>query len=232
MLTVHELLAYKPTEGILMKNVTKTLLCLLSLTTLSSAQFTPLFDGKTLEGWSSNEEKPNCFSVVDGTIRVQGGRAHLFYSGPVAHAKFKDFELTAKVKTTPGSNSGLYFHTQFQETNWPAKGYECQINTSHKDKRKTGSLYAIQDIFPAPSKDGEWFDYRIKVEGKHILIQVDGITQVDWTEPEDWTPPPTMPGRVLSEGTFCIQGHDPKSTVFIKDIQVKVLPQSKVDSES
>ena len=186
-----------------------------------------MFDGESLNGWTSNEETPACFSIEEGAIKIQGGRAHLFYTGEVAQAKFKDFELTAKVKTTKGSNSGLYFHTAFQKDGWPKKGYECQINTSHKDPRKTGSLYAIQDIFPAPSKDGEWFDYRIKVEGKHILIQVDGVTQVDWTEPQNWAPPKNMQGRVLSEGTFCIQAHDPKSTVFIKAIQVKILDDNK-----
>lgn len=70
-----------------------------------------LFDGKTLSGWKSNEEKSNVFSVVDGAIQVKGGRAHLFYTGDVNDAEFENFEVKLKVKTTKGSNGGFYFHT-------------------------------------------------------------------------------------------------------------------------
>ena len=79
----------------------------------------------------------------------------------------------------------------------------------------------------APSTDGEWFDYLIKVEGKHITLSVNGKTTVDFVEPEGWDPVKelkNMPGRKLSEGTFAIQGHDPKSTTYYKDIFVKALP--------
>jgi hypothetical protein len=79
----------------------------------------------------------------------------------------------------------------------------------------------------APSKDDEWFDYHITVEGKHITIKVNGETTVDFTEPDGWNPGTelkNMAGRKLSEGTFAIQAHDPKSTTYYKDIMVKPLP--------
>ncbi|MCX7887950.1 MAG: DUF1080 domain-containing protein [Verrucomicrobiae bacterium] len=184
-----------------------------------------LFDGKTLSGWKSNEETPGCFTVENGILKVSGGRSHLFYVGPDGKAKFKNFEFKAKVMTTPGSNSGIYFHTEFQEKGWPAKGYECQVNTSHKDPRKTGSLYAIKDVLNvAPTPDNEWFDYYIKVEGKKITVKINGKTTAEFTEPDNWEPPAKMPGRRLSEGTFCLQAHDPKSTVFYKEIFVRPLP--------
>jgi len=184
-----------------------------------------MFDGKTLNGWKSNDEVAGCFSVENGTLKVSGGRAHLFYLGADGKAKFKNFEFKAKVMTTPGSNSGIYIHTEFQDKGWPSKGYECQVNTSHKDVKKTGGIYAIQDVLNnAPAKDNEWFDYYIKVEGKKIVVTINGKTTAEFTEPADWEPPAKMPGRRLSEGTFCLQGHDPKSTVFYKDIFVKPLP--------
>lgn len=187
-----------------------------------------MFNGKDLAGWRSNDEVPNVFTVVDGELKVSGGRAHLFYVGPDGGARFKNFEFKAKVKTTPGSNSGIYFHTQFQEAGWPEKGYECQVNSTHKDPKKTGGLYAVQDVMNnAPSKDDEWFDYSIRVEGRHITIQINGKTTVDWTEPEDWDPAKSlknMPGRKLAEGTMCIQGHDPNSTTFYKDLFIRPLP--------
>lgn len=190
-----------------------------------------MFNGKDLTGWKSNEateEKPGVFSVAEGELKVSGGRAHLFYVGPDGAAKFKNFEFKAKVKTTPGSNSGIYFHTEFQGKEWPKQGFECQVNSTHKDIKKTGGLYAVQDVLNnAPSVDGEWFDYYIKVEGKHITIQINGKTTVDWTQPEDWDPTKSlknMDGRKLGEGTMAIQGHDPLSTTYYKDIFIKTLP--------
>lgn len=184
-----------------------------------------MFDGATLAGWKSNDEVKGVFGVEDGALKVAGGRAHLFYVGPAGNASFKDFEFRAKVKTTPGSNSGIYFHTEFQAAGWPAKGYECQVNTSHKDAKKTGGLYGIRDVMnDAPSKDDRWFDYSIRVQGKRIVLSIDGKVTAEFTEPEGWEPPKNMPGRRLASGTIAIQGHDPKSTVFYKDLKIRPLP--------
>lgn len=179
-----------------------------------------LFNGKNLDGWKASEN-PDTFSVEDGILIVHGERSHLFYVGPVNDASFKNFEFKAQVKTMPKANSGIYFHTEYQETGWPNKGYECQVNTTHKDRKKTGGLYAVSDVIDdAPSTDGEWFDYYIKVVDKHIVIKINGETTVDWTEPDDWD----RGGRKISAGTFALQGHDPGSIVHYKNIMVKPLP--------
>jgi hypothetical protein len=204
-----------------------------------------MFNGKDLSGWKSNEELPGCFTVENGELKVSGGRAHLFYVGPNGEAKLQSFELKLKVKTTPGSNSGVYFHTKYQDKGWPDAGYECQVNSTHTDPKKTGSLYGVINILAllegqkepeggkhikvplAPSKDDEWFDYDIKVEGRHITLKVNGQVTVDFVEPEGWDPAKelkNMPGRKLSEGTIAIQGHDPKSTTYYKDIFIKPMP--------
>lgn len=190
--------------------------------------WTSMFNGTDLTGWKSNEETPGSFTVVDGTIKVSNGRAHLFYVGPTGAAKFKDFEFKAKVKHMPGSNSGIYVHTEYQDKGWPDKGYECQVNsTSHKDPKKTGGLYAVKDVLDkAPVNDDEWFDYYIKVQGKHITIKINDQTTVDYTEPENWDPATmlrNMMGRKFSEGTIALQGHDPKSVVFYKDLFIRPL---------
>jgi hypothetical protein len=187
--------------------------------------FVSLFDGKTLDGWQVSEENPGSFSVVDGAIKAAGPRAHLFYAGPVANHNFKNFHLKARVMARPNSNSGLYFHTAYQKEGWPSKGYECQINNTHKDRKKTGGLYAIQDVMDnSPAKDNEWFDYDIIVNGKHIVLMIDGAKTVDYTEPENPERPDSMKQRLLSSGTFAIQAHDPGSVVFVKDLRVKPLP--------
>lgn len=181
-----------------------------------------LFDGKTLNGWKASENK-NTFSVRDGMIVASGPRSHLFYVGPIQNANFKNFELKAEVMTKPGSNSGMYFHTEYQETGWPSKGYEAQVNNTHTDWRKTGSLYAVKDVNESPATDNKWFTEHIIVRDKRIIIKVNGKTMVDWTEPEDFTLE-GQPGRKLSSGSFALQGHDPKSVVYFKNIMVKPLP--------
>ena len=181
-----------------------------------------LFDGKTLNGWKASENK-GTFTVRDGMIVVHGERSHLFYVGPVADANFTNFEFKADVMTEPGSNSGMYIHTAYQETDWPRKGYEVQVNNTHSDWKKTGSLYDVENVRQPPSKDNEWFTQHIIVRGKRIIIKVNGITTVDWTEPENFSSK-GWPGRRLSSGTFALQGHDPKSIVYFKNIMVKILP--------
>jgi hypothetical protein len=91
-----------------------------------------LFDGKTLNGWKASD-RAGSFRVVDGQIAVDGPRSHLFYVGNSPEADYKDFELNVDVLTRPGANSGIYFHTQFQQSGWPEKGFEVQINLNWKD---------------------------------------------------------------------------------------------------
>ena len=192
----------------------------------STPAWTSMFNGKALSGWKTNDEVPGAFSVVNGELKVSGGRAHIFY-GANGDASFKNFEFKAKVKTTKGGNSGIYLHTAFEAKGWPSKGYECQVNSTHTDVKKTGGLYGVKDVLNnAPSTDDVWFDYYIKVDGKRIVIQIDGKTTVDYNEPADWDPAKSlknMNGRKLSAGTMAIQGHDPKSTVYYKNVRIKPL---------
>ena len=104
-----------------------------------------LFDGRTLNGWKANENI-GTFTVENGNIVVNGDRSHLFYNGPYMKHDFKDFEMEAKVMTTAGSNSGIFFHTSFQDAGWPKKEYKVQVNNSHIDWRRTGSFYDVQDV--------------------------------------------------------------------------------------
>lgn len=181
-----------------------------------------LFNG-TLDGWQRTENM-GTWTVKDGLLITHGERSHLFYVGPVENADFRNFELKAEVKTERGSNSGIYFHTKLQDRDWPAKGFEVQVNNTHSDRKKTGGLYAVKDVLDnAPAKDGEWFTEHIIVQGNDITIKVNGKTTVEWTEPPGYRHP-QFPGRKLSSGTFALQGHDPKSVVYYRSIKVKPLP--------
>ncbi len=188
----------------------------------SSDGWISLFDGESLNGWKASERE-GTFSVEDGKIVVNGKRSHLYYVGPVENADFKNFEFKADVYTFPGSNSGIYFHTEYQKDGWPDKGYEVQVNNSHSDWRRTGSLYRVVDLRDVPSKDNEWFTEYIMVRDKHIVVKINDETVVDYIEPEN-VKYDGFPGRKIANGTFCLQGHDPGSKVYFKNIMVRPLP--------
>ncbi len=201
-----------------------SLFVIYSFTTLDSnrKKWVSLFDGKTLNGWKVGANAET-FKVEDGNIVVNGNVAHLFYDGPVQNHDFKDFEFKADVMTMTGSNSGIYFHTVFQESSWPKKGYEVQVNNSHTDWRRTGSLYAINDIKETYVKDSVWYTEHIIVKGKNIKVFINDKKVVDYTEPENAQREKGMEQRLISNGTFALQGHDPKSKVLYKNIKVRVL---------
>jgi hypothetical protein len=183
-----------------------------------------LFNGKDFTGWKATENV-DTFQVVDGEIVIKGDRSHLFYTGPVENADFKDFVWKCEVLTKPQANSGMYFHTEYQEEGWPAKGYEVQVNNTNGDPKKTGGLYAVQDVMDnSPVKDDEWFTQEVTVEGNHVVVRVNGEVTADYVEPTDVERPADMPGRKLSHGTIALQGHDPGSEVHFRKVLIKPLP--------
>lgn len=183
--------------------------------------FVSLFDGKSLNGWQVAEENPQSWKVVDGNLVCEGPRCHLFYDGDLA--PFKDFHFKAEVMTTPGSNAGIYFHTKYQATGWPEKGFECQVNVSHKDPKKTSSLYAVVNVDDPGVKDNEWYTQEIIVKGKQVVLKVNGKTLVDYTEADDQKPASPQFERLLGKGTFALQAHDPDSKVYFRNLRVKKL---------
>ena len=219
-----------------MNSLIKTCFALLGLTVLSfslasaqesknrqgsEAEWVEMFDGKTLKGWKANEN-PDSWKVEDGAILCKGERSHLFYVG--ADRPFKNFHFKAHVKTTKGSNAGIYFHTKYQESGWPKYGYECQVNVSHSDPKKSGGLYGTADVSDPGIKDDEWYTQEIIVDGRHIQLKINGKTLTDYTEPEKKSAFSGEFERRLDEGTFALQAHDPKSLVYFKNIAVKRLP--------
>jgi Domain of Unknown Function (DUF1080) len=192
----------------------------------------PLQDGKSLAGWKP-AENPQSWTVQDGAFVSGGDRAHLFYVGKVAKHDFRNFELSADVMTSPGANSGIYVHTKWQGPGWPDAGYELQVINSNPpaermngyiEHKMTGSIYAVRNTWVAPAKDGEWFNYRIRVVGKTIQTFVDDQLVCEYAEPVDAFRPADKKGRLLGSGTFALQAHDPGSIVRYRNIRVKLLP--------
>ncbi len=189
----------------------------------TQGEWKSLFDGKSLSNWKIGDNAAT-FTVENGMIVAHGKTAHLFYEGDIGDHNFKNFEFKAEVMTTPGSNAGIYFHTAFQQGGWPKKGYEVQVNNSHTDWRRTGSLYGIADVKEVFVKDNEWFTESIIVQGKRVQIKINDKIVVDYTEPDNVQRDEDDAQRKISSGTFALQGHDPKSKVYLKNLMVKILP--------
>jgi hypothetical protein len=213
--------------------------------------FVSLFDGKTLEGWKVGQNA-NVFTVRDAMIVMEypagdRGPAHLFYVGEVNGHSFKNFDLRVEVMTFPGANSGIYFHTKYQEAEWPRLGLECQIDNSHSDWRRTGSLYGIRNISwgpeapPADNKqmvtvlpkppvtDNVWYTQEIVYQDGLVTVKLDGKTMFDYTISGGDVEHKLSTGVTwLPRGTFALQGHPPMrghgSKACFRNIRVKILP--------
>jgi hypothetical protein len=193
-----------------------------------------LFNGKNLDGWRPSEHK-DAWSVRDGQIVADGARSHLFYTG----RDFKNFELEVEALAQTACNSGVYFHTAYQESGFPIKGFEVQINNTaggegtYRERKKTGSLYGLRNVYKQLINDGQWFKMHVLVRGKNVQVRVDGMLVVDYTEPT----PPVVPsgvetGRFLDHGTFALQGHNPGSVARFRSIRVRPLPDDATAPEA
>jgi hypothetical protein len=85
-------------------------------------------------------------------------------------------------------------------------------------------LYSIDDVKEVHVKDNEWYTEYVKVEGKRVIVKINDKTVVDYTEPEGIEKTAGRDQKRLSSGTFALQGHDPDSKVFFKDVMVRPLP--------
>jgi hypothetical protein len=172
-----------------------------------------------LKHWKA-AENPDSVRIEDKNIVLHGKRAHLFFMGEDGKASWKNFEAEIEFMTAAKANAGLFFHTAWQESGWPNHGLECQINATHEDHRKTGSIYAFGDITDPGHKDGEWVTMKLRVEGKKVTVHVNGKLVNEWTQPEDHS----LKRKRLGEGTFALQAHDPGSAVKVRSLKVRRLP--------
>ena len=196
-----------------------------------------LFDGRSLEGWRASEHS-DTWRVQDGCLVARGKRSHLFYEGPVGNHDFCNFELEAEVRTQPGCDAGIFFHTRLQESGRPEKGYELQINNTDRgvgddrDRARTGSLYAVRNVYSRCVRDDEWFRVRLRVVGNRIYIWVNDDPTVDYLEPKECDRRPGRSGCVLSRGTIALEGRGAGSQVAFRRVAVRLLPDEADPAET
>lgn len=195
-----------------------------------SAGWTPLFDGRSLNGWKTRENA-HSFRIADGQIVAQGPRASLFYAGPVSSADFKNFELSVEAMLEPGARSSIRFHTA---PHAPETGLAILLANHYRgpngyvENRKTGSLFGLRNVYKPFVKDGEWFRIHLAVRQKQVQVRLEcdygNMVVVDYIEPD---PPfiadPAHP-RLLGHGTFALEACGPESAAHFRNIQVRPLP--------
>ncbi len=170
-----------------------------------------LFNGKDLEGWMTHPQDKAKWEVKDGVLIGSGPAGHLFSK----RGDYENFIYRVEAKINDHGNSGQYFRTQYGPS-FP-KGYEAQINSTHRDPVKTGSLYnfvAVRDMLVKPD---EWFTQEVTAIGNHIVIKVNGKTTVDFVDKKN----------TYTKGHFALQQHDPGTVVMFRKIEVKELPAEK-----
>lgn len=185
-----------------------------------------LINGKDMSGWKASENKETWSVTPEGYLQAVGKRSHLFYEGEHLKSGFKNFEFEAQVRTFKLANSGIYFHTKYQESGWPGQGIEIQVNNSHIGEgdyielKRMGSLYGVRNVYKTFAQDDEWMTVKARVENDRVQIWVNGIKTVDYVQSER-----RMGGiKKLSTGTFCLQGHDPNSKMQYRSFKVRRLP--------
>jgi hypothetical protein len=174
-----------------------------------------LFDGKTLDGWEKVGQEKSNWEVKDGAIVGTGQPSMLVCTkGP-----YKNFRYRAEIQINDKGNSGLYFRTSRK----PGflDGYEAQIDSTHSDPIRTGSLYGFSHVYKQLVKPDTWFVYELEVrddvwrgrEMVRIKITVDGNELYEYLDF----------AKTFKSGHFAFQQHDPGSKVSIRKVEVMPL---------
>lgn len=173
----------------------------------------PLFDGKDAHQWNTSGN----VSVDNQTLTLKGPDAQAV----LKNGKYKNFDLSVELRTTPGGKGAVWFHTD------PAlkKGYRIAINNDREDPiwwKMTGSLLSVRNLTKSFVKENEWFKMNIRVEGRAVSVDINGEPVVEYIEPAAPYRTEANAYALLSEGTFGLVSTGP-GEVQIKNIAVKVI---------
>ena len=173
-----------------------------------NAKWTKLLGDADLSRWAKTGIAK--WDLKDGVLIGSGGKGYIF----TPRNDYTDFELRAKVLLAKGGNSGIFFRAAEPAEN-KLKGYEAQINHSHKDPVRTGSLYKIADVTAKLVPDEGWFDLLLIADGDRIQVLVNGALTADVRNAD------------FAKGHFAFQQHVEGSEVQLKDVEVLELPRAR-----
>ncbi len=168
-----------------------------------SSELKPIFDGKTLEGWSQKNGTAT-YVVKDGAIlgTTKEGSPNSFLC---SNKLYGNFELQFEVKLINNElNSGVQIRSQTKALNDKEKkrgdkfgrvnGPQVEIEATRDKGAESGYIYGEacggwmtpkDKLKPHKHfKDGEWNKYRVLAEGAHIQTWINGNQVSDLVDKE------------------------------------------------
>ena len=168
-----------------------------------------VMDGATEKQVLASDPKENGkWDFADGVLHAEGGVSHIFSP----RGDYENFDYKAEFKIKDKGNSGQYFRTAFG--NGFPRGYEAQINSTHADPKRTGSLYNFSNVTDMLVPPDTWFTQEIIADGNHIIIKVNDKVTVDYVDEKG----------SFTKGYFAFQQHNVGGEVWIRNVQVRELP--------
>jgi hypothetical protein len=179
--------------------------------------WTPLFNGKDLQGWKELPDHTGHWKVENGVLVGRGeGGGYLFSE----RGDYESFHLRAEAQVNASGDSGIYFRSEgglsgkSKSGVYPA-GIEVQIRVGGPNKtERTGSLAHVRPVDDQLTKPDVWFTMEVIAEGKHIIIKVNDKTSVDFVDENK--------NRYL-KGHIVLQQYTPRTVVKFRKIEIKDL---------
>lgn len=179
----------------------------------------PLFDGNDSQSWNTSGD----VTVENRMLVLKGADAQAV----LKNGKYKNFDLSLELRTTPGGKGAVWFHTD------PAlkKGYRIAVNNDREDPawwKMTGSLLSVRNLTKSFVKENEWFKMNIRVKGKAVSVDINGEPVVEYIEPAAPYRTEANAYALLSEGTFGLTSTG-TGEIQIKDITVQAIDPAEAD---
>ena len=201
---------------------------LLGLSLVASAAPVSLFDGKTLDGW---EGDPAWWRVEAGEIRggstTQNVPRNFFLA---TNKSYQNFELRVKLRLTGTGfvNSGVQIRSVRVPNNTEMSGYQVDFGPGwygklYDESRRNKVIADSTDpkAVQAAIKEGDWNEYRIRAEGRHLRTWINGVPALDYTEAD---------ANIATDGRIGLQIHSGgKAVIQAKDIEIEELPATPAE---
>ena len=193
------------------------------------AGFTPLFDGKTLNGWALMRGRGRGYIVENGAIVCpEDGGGNLY-----TEKEYSNFVLKLEWRLWEGGNNGIGIRAPL-EGDAAYAGMEIQVlddeaeiyqKMNLKPAQYTGSVY---QVFPAKrgfvKRNGAWNTEEIVADGRKIKVTLNGqvVCDANLDDVKDQELLKKHPGLARAGGHIGFLGHGTR--VEFRDIRIKALP--------
>lgn len=184
-------------------------------TPLHDVEFTPIFNGRDLTGWSGDTKH---WAVNDGVLTCEDHAGNLF-----SEHEYDDFVIRCDFRLTAGANNGIGLRAPLGSKWVSGDGMEIQILDDGVEKLRElkpyqchGSIYGF-----APAKRGalkpvgEWNEQEVRCIGRSVVVVLNGKKIVDANlDNYEFDPAPdgrVRPGIKRSKGHLALLGHSERA---------------------